>query len=348
MERVIDLAERGWVPDPLLRAGIRRLLAGRLRQVDADSENPSARVASLVREMSASPVALDVQAANEQHYEVPAAFFERVLGPHLKYSCCYWPEGVDLLAEAEAAMLELTCRRAGLEDGMRILELGCGWGSLSLWMARELPRAEIVSVSNSHGQRRFIEERAAALGLGNLEVVTSDMNDFSTERRFNRVVSVEMFEHMRNYRELLGRISGWLEPHGRLFVHVFCHRSHPYLFETDGRNDWMARNFFTGGLMPTPDLLGRFSEDLVVERQWEVGGGHYEKTALAWLENLDASREDCLEILTGVYGAGEARRWLQRWRMFFFACAELFAYRGGSEWFVSHSLLRHRSVDEVA
>lgn len=347
MQRLIAIAERGWIPDGWIRVGIRRLIEGRLREVDADTTDATVRVEALVAEMTESPVALEVRKANEQHYEVPAAFFERVLGPHLKYSGCYWPDGVSLLAEAEAAMLELTCERSTLRDGMTVLDLGCGWGSLTLWIARHYPNSRIMAVSNSNGQRQFIESRCADLGLENVRVLTSDMNAFSTDETFDRVVSVEMFEHMRNYRELLSRISSWLEPDGRVFVHVFCHRSHPYLFETDGQNDWMARHFFTGGLMPSHDLLTHFQDDLVVERQWEVDGTHYEKTATAWVENLDRRRGECLDILRDVYGPDDAKLWLQRWRMFFFACAELFAYRGGKEWFVSHSLLCPRTLKEI-
>ncbi len=346
IRHLVALAERGWIPDFLIRVGIRRLVAGRLREIDAAGADAAERTEALVRAMSRGPVAVQPDRPNEQHYEVPAAFFERVLGPHMKYSCCHWPRGISLLAEAESAMLERTCERAGVADGQKILDLGCGWGSLTLWMARRYPNARITAVSNSNGQRRFIAERCRALGLGNVQVVTADMNEFTAEGRFDRVLSIEMFEHMRNYRELLGRIASWLKPDGRLFVHVFCHRSHPYLFEIDGDRDWMARHFFTGGLMPSADLLARFQEDLVVERQWEIDGRHYEKTALAWLERLDAASDACREILADVYGQPEGTRWLQRWRIFFLACAELFAFRDGREWFVSHSLLRHRSGAE--
>jgi cyclopropane-fatty-acyl-phospholipid synthase len=347
MSRVIDIAERGWVPDSLIRMGIRRLLGSRLRRIEANDKDPAERVEALARQMLESPVALETGKANEQHYEVPAAFFEKVLGPHLKYSGCYWPESVSLLGDAEAEMLALTCERAALENGMRVLDLGCGWGSLTLWMARHYPDCQITSVSNSNGQRHFIELRCRELGLENVEVVTADMNQFAPQGEFDRVVSIEMFEHMRNYRVLLGRISSWLAPEGRVFIHVFCHRSHPYLFEVEGRADWMAQYFFTGGLMPSPDLWLQFQEDLVVEQQWEVNGRHYERTALAWLANLDSQRDECMEILREVYGGDQAGLWLQRWRMFFLACAELFAYRAGREWFVSHTLLRHRSIAEV-
>ena len=342
MNLLIDIAERRWIPDTLVRLGIRRLLEGRRRDIARTAPDGEAALRDLITEMESSPIALDVSKANEQHYEVPASFFELVLGPHLKYSACHWGEGVSSLAEAERAMLELTAERAGIEDGMRVLDLGCGWGSLSIWIASAYPACRIEAVSNSATQAELIRSRCRERGLDNVAVSTVDMNAFAPVGRFDRVVSIEMFEHMRNYRDLLSRIAGWLEPDGRLFVHVFCHRSHPYLFEVDGRNDWMARHFFTGGLMPSQDLLTRFDRDLVVERRWAVDGRHYEKTSHAWLERLDARADEALAILADVYGTAEAPRRLQRWRMFFLACAELFGYEGGGEWFVSHYLLRRR------
>ena len=326
----VDLAERGLVPLPGLRLGVRRLLAKRL--ADAESGPPEERFA---RELEEGPVALVPEKANEQHYEVPSAFFETVLGPALKYSGAYWPEGVDSLAEAEQAMLELTVERAALEDGQAILELGCGWGSLTLHVARRFPEARITAVSNSASQRRFIEARAPS----NVRVITADMNDLELDARFDRVVSVEMFEHMRNYRELLRRIRGWMYDHGRLFVHVFCHRRLTYPFETAGPDNWMGRHFFTGGIMPSFDLLRRFDDDLEVEVSWAVAGTHYERTARAWRESLERRRADVMPILRATYG-DEARRWYHRWRLFFLACEELFGYRGGSEWLVGHHRLR--------
>lgn len=320
------LAERGLVPLPLLRVGIRRLLERRLREA---REAPS--VEAFARELEEGPIALHTAAANEQHYELPPAFFERVLGPRLKYSSALWPEGVTTLAEAEEEMLALTAARANLLDGQDVLELGCGWGSLTLWMAQRFPHSRIVAVSNSAPQRAYIEARAP----GNVRVVTADMNDFATTERFDRVVSVEMFEHMRNYRELHRRIRGWLWPEGRLFVHVFCHLRHAYPYQTDGPDDWMGRYFFTGGLMPSFDLLPRFDHDLEFEAAWLVGGQHYQRTARAWRENLESRREQVLPILASAYGA-EAERWYQRWRLFFLACEELFGYRRGTQWMVGH------------
>jgi cyclopropane-fatty-acyl-phospholipid synthase len=325
----LALAERGFVPDPLLRWGIRRLLAQRLRQESRRAPG------AIDAELAQGPIALVPEAANRQHYEVPPAFFELVLGPQLKYSSAYWPEGTETLEQAETQMLELTASRAQLADGQRVLELGCGWGSLSLWMARRYPNSRITAVSNSAPQREFIAARAPA----NLEILTADLNAFAIEGRFDRVVSVEMFEHMHNWRELVRRIAGWLDPGGKLFVHLFCHRRYAYVFETAGARNWLGRHFFTGGLMPSLDLLPRFQEPLVLEKTWDVGGEHYARTAEAWARHLVTRREEVLRTLTSVYGAA-APLWVERWRVFFLACAELFAYRGGTEWLVGHYRLR--------
>jgi len=339
METLERLVESGLVPDALVRAGIRRLLRERLRDESRRyGPNREAALADLVARMRGEPIALETLRANEQHYEVPPEFFRIVLGPNLKYSCCWWGEGVESLEQAEEEMLRLTCERAGIADGMEVLDLGCGWGSLSLWIARRHPACRVLAVSNSAAQRESILADCRRLGLANVEIVTADMNRFSPGRTFDRVVSVEMFEHMRNYEALLGRIASWLSPGGKLFVHVFCHRDFAYLFEADGRGDWMARNFFTGGLMPSEGLLPLFGRDLETVRQWAVDGTHYEKTLLAWLARLDARRGEALEALRPAYGR-DAARWVRRWRIFFLACAELFGYRGGSEWFVSHYLL---------
>lgn len=330
----IDLCERGVVPDALMRIGMRRLMRDRLvseRGLKTDAEY-RARLAAL-RE---SPVAIDTDKANEQHYEVPAGFFQKALGPHLKYSSCLFATPETPLGEAEAAMLKLTCERAQLADGQRVLELGCGWGSLTLWMASHYPRSRITAVSNSASQREFILARAAERSLGNIEVITADANVFDTDRRFDRVVSVEMFEHMRNYAVLMERISRWLDADGRLFVHIFCHRDLMYPFTTGDDYDWMARYFFTGGLMPAEDTLPQFHDHMVLEEQWRVAGTHYQLTSEAWLANLDANEDAVMDVLRATYGAAEARRWFNRWRMFFLAVAELFGYAGGSEWFVAH------------
>ncbi len=339
MGLAIFLAERGWLPDGLVRLGIRRLLAERVRAIETDTESArQAAMSTLIQQLDRSPIALATDSPNRQHYEVPAELFRRVLGRHLKYSCGFWPAGTADLDAAEAAMLERTCDNAGLEDGMDILELGCGWGSLSLWMAERLPASRITAVSNSTSQKAFIDGIAAERGLDNIEVVTADMNDFDVDRTFDRVVSVEMFEHMRNYRELLTRVRRWLRPDGRLFVHIFCHRRYPYLFESRDDSDWMATHFFTAGLMPSDDLLFRFDDQLRVERHYAFSGEHYQRTAEAWLRRLDGEREAVLALFREVYGE-DHRLWYHRWRIFFMACAELFGFHRGQEWWVSHYLL---------
>ena len=343
MQFLLDMAERGWLPDPLIRMGIRRLTAQRLTEEDrGNPEAQAAAFASLLKTLADSPVAVSTDDANTQHYEVPPELFELMLGPHLKYSCCYWLDRSDTLEDAEVAMLELTCDRAQLEDGQRILELGCGWGSLTLWMAAHYPHAHITAVSNSHAQRQFIEARCAAANLSNVTVVTADMNDFAPEGTFDRVVSIEMFEHMRNYRELMHRIASWLDTDGSLFVHIFCHKRFAYLYEPSGPNDWMAREFFTGGTMPSDDLLLHFQEDLSIDEHWRASGSQYVRTLETWLDRIDAHRERALAVFLKDLSPAEAARQLQRWRLFLMACSELFAYRGGNEWWVSHYRFRKR------
>ncbi len=335
------LVERGLVPDAVLRLAIRRLLARRLREEEAG--NPQAvrqRADAFVAEMRRSPVAIATADANSQHYEVPPAFFELVLGRNLKYSSCLWEPGTTTLDAAENAMLALTAERAQLADGQDVLELGCGWGSLTLWMAARYPRSRITAVSNSRDQRGFIEERARQRGLGNVSIVTADMNAFDPGAHFDRVVSVEMFEHMRNWPLLLSRVAAWMRSDARLFLHVFSHRKVVYPFDVRDASDWMAREFFTSGLMPSDGLLARFQDELVIEEHWQVDGTHYQKTAEAWLANLDHRRAEALAIFGKTYGAPRARKRLWAWRLFFLACAECWGYRGGAEWIVSHYRLQ--------
>lgn len=346
----VQLAERGWVPDLVLWHAMQRQCGQRLREEDRGSaELNLQRKRELVERLRSSPIALVPEKANEQHYELPPSFFGRVLGPHRKYSCCLWKPETTSLAEAEDDALAVTCERAEIQDGQRILELGCGWGSLSLWMADRYPNAQITAVSNSVPQKSYIDGMARARGLRNLRVITSDMNSFQADGEFDRVVSVEMFEHMRNYEELLARIASWLKPDGLLFVHWFAHREIAYEFEAPSRTsssngtkagDWMSQHFFTGGIMPSDDLLSYFQRDMELVRQWRWSGLHYEKTALSWLANLDAKRRDVRNEMAAAYGSMQADLWLQRWRMFFLACAALFGYRGGEEWGVSHYLMR--------
>jgi cyclopropane-fatty-acyl-phospholipid synthase len=331
--------EMGLVPDAAIRAGIRRLLAKRLVEIQAGDVSASADALNqFVADMRVAEVAPVPELANEQHYEVPAEFFNAVLGKHRKYSACYWAEGTQDLDEAEANALKITCERAGIKNGMDVLELGCGWGSLSLWLASNYPDSKITSVSNSSSQRRYIEEQARQRQLDNLHVITSDMNDFAAPGTYDRVVSLEMFEHMRNYQELFRRINGWLKPGGQFFMHIFCHRHCAYAYEDNGPNDWMSRHFFSGGIMPSADLPLRFQDDLSIRARWVWDGRHYEKTSNAWLANMDKRKAEIMPIMEQTYGKADASKWFMRWRMFFMACAELFAYEGGQEWFVGHYL----------
>ena len=342
LRSLIELVENGRIPDLLTRAGIRLLLLQRLReQAQEGPDQEWQAMMTFVEEMRQSPIALHTQEANEQHYELPPRFFELVLGSHLKYSCCHFPEGVTELEHAEASMLTLTCERAQLQDGQQILELGCGWGSLSLWMAKHYPNSSILAVSNSRPQREFIESRAQESGLTNLSVQTCDMNDFTTEQHFDRVVSVEMFEHMRNWQSLLERISNWLKPEGKLLIHIFSHRRYAYAFSSEGDSNWMGRYFFTGGIMPSNDLLLYFQKDLLLEQHWVLSGVHYQRTADAWLQMMDSQKGEILQTFRDTYGK-DADVWFQRWRMFFLATSEVWGFRGGNEWLISHYLFNNR------
>ena len=332
----IGLVERAPLPDPVTRLGI-DLLVGQSRRRFAAT--PAASERDFAQAMAQHPIAEHADAANWQHYELPPAFFALALGRHRKYSCCYYDSEVATLDQAEARALEETVAHADLVDGQRILELGCGWGSLTLFMAERYPAAAITAVSNSRPQRAYIEAAAAARGLGNITVVTADMNDFAPAGRFDRVVSVEMFEHMANWRTLLGRIQSWLAPDGRLFVHVFAHRTRPYRFDHHDPADWIAQHFFTGGIMPSHGLMQHFPEWFAVEQEWRWSGRHYQRTALDWLANFDARRAAIDPILAATYGA-DAGIWARRWRLFFLATAGLFGHQGGAEWGVSHYRLR--------
>ncbi len=334
---LIELAERGHLPDSVLRLGMRRLCAKRLREELAeDVEGSHERLRAGLRRLRSSALAIETAAANEQHYELPPRFFELCLGPRLKYSSCLFPRGNETLAEGEDAMLALYEERAELANGQRILELGCGWGSLTLWMAGRFPQSRITAVSNSRPQREFIEARCRTLGLRNVHVITEDINRLELpEATFDRCVSIEMFEHMRNYEGLLERIAGWMKPGAKLFVHIFCHRNVQYPFEVEGADDWMGRHFFTGGQMPAFSTLLNFPKHVAIEDSWQVSGRHYQRSAELWLRNQDAARAEVLEVLRGAYGDA-APIWNQRWRMFWMACAELFGYNEGNEWLVGH------------
>jgi cyclopropane-fatty-acyl-phospholipid synthase len=336
VKAAIHAFEDAPLPDVVSRAAIRFLVGDARRRLTTLPDDAAARFA---RDMAARPIAEHADAANVQHYELPAGFFEAVLGPNLKYSSGLYPNGRGDLPLGEVEALRETVRHADLHDGQDVLELGCGWGSLSLWMASQFPNSRITSVSNSASQRAFIEARAAERGLANLTVVTADMNDFSTDRRFDRVVSVEMFEHMSNWRALLTRVNGWLRPDGLLFLHVFTHRTAPYRFDVDDPADWIAQYFFTGGVMPSHDLPRQFPDLFAVEDDWRWSGEHYARTAEQWLQNFDANRAVIDPILTEAYGP-DATIWRRRWRLFFLATSGLFGHRDGEEWGVSHYRLR--------
>jgi len=330
------LLEKNLLPDWVVRRGIRRLLAQRIRDESAHYDR-----ADYVRDLQTRPIAEQTAAANEQHYEVPAAFYQACLGPRLKYSGCLYATGRETLAEAEEAMLALYVARAQISDGQAILELGCGWGSLSLSLAAKFPRAQITGVSNSHSQREFIEAAARQRGLTNLRILTCDLNALElAPAQFDRVVSIEMFEHMKNYQRLLANIARWLRPGGQLFVHIFTHSRLSYHFVARDSTDWMARYFFTGGQMPAHDLLSCFQDDLRLVTDWKVNGTHYQRTAEHWLQNMDAHRTEILPLFAATYGPNEATKWWAYWRTFYLSCAELWGYRGGEEWLVSHYLFR--------
>ena len=346
----IGLAERGRLPDPMIRAGVRRLLEARLQSLDGDAAARDDAPAG--HEWSDDPerrIAVETDAANQQHYEVPAEFFRTVLGPHLKYSCCQWT-GADgetdaaTLAQAERRMIDLSMRRAELEPGQRVLDLGCGWGSFSLHAAAAYPESRFLAVSNSRPQIEFIRDEARSRRLANLDAAVADVNGFTPDGRFDRIVSIEMMEHVRDHPELMRRIADWLAPEGRLFVHVFCHRSRAYAFEAEGPGDWMARQFFTGGIMPSIDTIPEAAAGILeTERRWTVSGAEYARTADAWLTRLDAGSDEAREILRDA-GEPDPELAVRRWRLFFLAVSETFGYRGGDEWQVGHYRLRPEST----
>ena len=336
ISKLIELAERGTIPDYFIRFGIVQNCKNRLNnECSSDKEKVSFTKQNWIKQMKESPIALVPEKANEQHYEVPPSFFENVLGKHLKYSSGYWPNGVNSLDDSEEAMLNLSFNRAQLVDGNSILELGCGWGSFTCYMAGRLPNSKITAVSNSKDQREYILSRCKSQGMNNVEVLTADMNDFETKEDFDRIVSIEMFEHMRNYKKLLSKISNWLNDEGKLFIHIFSHESVVYPFEDQGEADWMAREFFSGGMMPSHDLLLHFQDDLKIDEIWSISGTHYEKTSLAWVNKMDQNKDKIMEIFSDTYG-DDAKLWFQRWRIFFMSCEKLFGYDNGSEWGVSH------------
>ncbi len=339
----IRSVEQGLVPDRLVRLGIRRLLRERLAELHhGAAAETAALTAEFLRGMRAAELAPLPEKANEQHYEVPADFFAAVLGRPRQYSSCFWPAGGESLSQAEAAAREHTSTPAGLRDGQDVLELGCGWGSLSLWMAHRFPASRITALSNSNSQRRYIEAEASRQGLQNLSVLTRDFNGFDTAERFDRIVSVEMFEHLRNWPRAFANVARWLRPEGRFFMHVFAHRGAPYEFVERDASDWMSRHFFSGGMMPSDDLALRCQDDLRLLDQWRWDGTHYQRTAEAWLRNMDARRPALLPLFSATYGDA-AELWWTRWRLFFMSVAELFGFEDGQRWWVSHYLFERRA-----
>ena len=334
-----SLLEKNKVPDFALRLGIRKLLKERLHQEKKETvELQQAHLMNLIAELKESPIAINTAEANEQHYEVPTAFYKFCLGSNLKYSSGYWNEGVLDIDTSENDMLEITCSRAELTDGQDILELGCGWGSLSLYMAKKYPQSSITAVSNSKTQKIYIDEQAQLRGIKNLTIITVNINDFTIEKKFDRVVSVEMFEHMRNYQKLMHKIADCLKINGKLFVHIFTHKNFAYKFEVLDETDWMSKYFFTGGIMPSDDLLLYFNEHLSIEKHWHVSGLHYSKTSESWLQNMDKNKSQIMPLFESAYGKDQAVKWWVYWRLFFMACAELWGYNNGEEWIVSHYL----------
>ncbi len=331
------LLEKDLLPDWVIRMGIRRLNRMRLRdETAANVEEQQEKFNLLLEKMRSGPIAVHTQDANDQHYELPPRFFQLVLGSHLKYSSAYWHNGTNNLDDAEKHMLELTMQRADLKDGQEILELGCGWGSLTVEMAKTFPRARITAVSNSAPQREFIQERLRAAGAKNVKIITTDMNDLNIRKKFDRIVSVEMFEHMRNYELLFAKLEKLVRPGGKLFVHIFTHRELTYLYEAKDETDWMSRYFFTGGTMPGNHMLMRFCHPFRLEEHWLVSGNHYSRTAEAWLDNQDAHKDEIMELFRETYGADAAKKWFVYWRVFFMACSELFKTKNGGEWMVNH------------
>ena len=333
------LIEQDKIPDFLLRRGIRKLLAQRLRDENKGGvEAQQAHLMALIDQLKASPIAVNTTEANQQHYEVPTKFYQYCLGKNLKYSSGYWKDGVTDIDTSEDDMLELTCQRAGLSHGQQVLELGCGWGSLSLYMAAKYPKSTFKVVSNSRTQKEFIDDQAKQRGIANLTVITADMNTFSIDEQFDRIVSVEMFEHMRNYRLLMQKVASFLKDNGKVFIHIFTHKEYSYLFEVRDESDWMSKYFFTGGIMPSDDLLFYFNDDLTVEKHWHVSGSHYGKTSEAWLKNMDAHKAEIMPLFEESYGKDQALKWGVYWRIFYMAGADVWNYNNGNEWIVSHYL----------
>lgn len=323
--------------------GIRNLLKQRLTEENKGSqEAKQLHLNAYIEKLKASPIAINTSDANEQHYEVPTEFYNYVLGKRMKYSGGYWPSGADTLDASEEAMLKLSCERAQLKNGQSVLDLGCGWGSVSLYVAEKFPNCKITGVSNSKTQKEYIDSVAKEKGFKNLTIITQDMNDFQIKEKFDRIISVEMLEHMKNYQKLFEKLSGFLKPEGLFFIHIFTHKEFAYPFEVRDETDWMAKYFFTGGMMPSHNLFLYFQDNLTIRNHWVVNGVHYGKTSEAWLENMDKNKTQILPILEKAYGKENVTKWWSYWRIFFLSCAELFSYRNGEEWLVSHYLFQKK------
>ena len=341
---LINLAENGYLPDNLIRFGIRRLCKQRLKISSTHNcENDDKYQRNWIKKLKNSPIAIVPEKANEQHYEVPPKFFEKVLGSNMKYSSGYWDKNTINIDDSELIMLQKTTERAEIEDGMRILELGCGWGSLTLYIAKKFPNSTLVAVSNSKDQKQYILNKCIENNISNIVIETADMNDFNINQKFDRVISIEMFEHMRNYQKLLKSIDNLLFDDGKLFIHIFSHKLIAYPFINEGPADWMAREFFSGGQMPSHNLLLHFQEDLIIDKMWRISGKHYSKTSKYWLDNMDRNNKSIKQIFNETYGKQNSKKWIQRWRIFFMSCEELFGYNNGNDWGVSHYLFKKRT-----
>lgn len=340
---MLDFSLRyGLLPEFALNLASQYLIKQRLTmEKQSFQQSQGQNKLDLIAGLKSSKIALSTDKANEQHYEVPTKYFQLVLGPHLKYSSCYWESDTETLSSAEENMLKIYCRRAELKPGQRILDLGCGWGSASLYIAEHIPDVEIYCISNSATQKQHIEQQAKQRGLNNIHCIKADTNHVSFDQQFDRIISIELFEHLRNYEIVLKNVSQWLAPEGRLFVHIFCHKQYAYPFSVDEKNSWMAQHFFTDGIMPSADLLSHFQQDLKLANQWEVNGTHYAKTCDAWLQRHKAKKREILEIFAQCYGAQDATLYWEYWRIFYMASRNLFAWDEGNEWFVSHYLFEH-------
>ena len=332
------LAESGFIPDALIKIAARYISNKRISKSSIDYDKPE-----IISALSKGVVAEKTSDANKQHYEVPPEYFYHVLGTNLKYSCSLF-DNVNLLDEAETSMLELYIERANIKDGHKILDLGCGWGSFSLYIAKKYPNTNITSVSNSSDQITYIKNEAQKRGLPNIKAYRMDVNSLELNTQFDRIISIEMFEHLRNYKLILSSLNNLLKPDGRLFIHIFCHKKLTYFYEMKNNFDWMTKYFFQGGIMPSKDIFEYFDDELEIINQWDINGNHYSKTCKAWLNNHYINRKKILDVFQKHYD--KPKIWFNRWRIFFLSCEAFFALNNGKEYFVSHYLLKKKSGHE--